>query len=94
MYHLYVIQAEQRDILRDYLEQQSISTGLHYPVPLHLQPCFANLGYKIGAFPNAERAADRLLSLPMYPELAVEQIEFVAEKIRSFYKSEGGNLRR
>jgi dTDP-4-amino-4,6-dideoxygalactose transaminase len=90
VYHLYVIQAAMRDKLREYLEQEGISTGLHYPLPLHLQPCFANLGYKIGAFPNSERSADRLLSLPIYPELENEQIEFVADKIRHFYKSEGG----
>jgi dTDP-4-amino-4,6-dideoxygalactose transaminase len=94
VYHLYVIQAEKRDKLREYLEQESISTGLHYPVPLHLQPCFANLGYKIGAFPNAEKSANMILSLPMYPELSDEQIEFVADKIRLFYKSEGGGQGR
>jgi dTDP-4-amino-4,6-dideoxygalactose transaminase len=89
VYHLYVIQAKDRDKLREFLEKREISTGLHYPVPLHLQPCFRNLGYKEGAFPRAERAAGRILSLPMYPELTSEQIAFVADSIREFYATQG-----
>lgn len=91
VYHLYVIQADNRDALQQFLSEKEIATGLHYPIPLHLQPCFKYLGYKEGAFPNAERAAKRILSLPMYPELAQEQIEFVAESIREFYRSKGGS---
>ncbi len=89
VYHLYVILAEDRDALKDYLEKKEIGTGLHYPVPLHLQPCFTNLGYKEGAFPRAERAAKKLLSLPMFPELRREQIEFVASSIVEFYNNKG-----
>ena len=85
VYHLYVILANKRDGLKEHLERAEIGTGLHYPVPLHLQPCFKNLGYKEGAFPKAERAAKRLLSLPMFPELQPEQIEFVANTIKEFY---------
>jgi dTDP-4-amino-4,6-dideoxygalactose transaminase len=91
VYHLFVIQANRRDELKEFLEKREISTGLHYPVPLHLQPCFQNLGYKEGAFPRAERAAKRILSLPMYPELTSEQIAFVANAIREFYATKGAH---
>ncbi len=90
VYHLYVIQANKRDELRTFLEEREISSGMHYPIPLHIQPCFKNLGYKEGAFPRAERAAKRILSLPMYPELTDKQIQFVAESIREFYAEKGG----
>ncbi len=89
VYHLYVIQSANRDALQHFLAEHEIATGLHYPIPLHLQPCFKEIGYKEGAFPNGERSAKRILSLPMYPELRKEQIEFVAESIREFYKKEG-----
>jgi dTDP-4-amino-4,6-dideoxygalactose transaminase len=89
VYHLFVIQANRRDELKEFLEKREISTGLHYPVPLHLQPCFQNLGYKEGAFPRAEHASKRILSLPMYPELTSEQIAFVADSIREFYAAKG-----
>ena len=89
VYHLFVIQAPDRDRLQAYLQQKEISTGLHYPIPLHLQPCFGYLGYKEGAFPRAEKSAKRILSVPMYPELTKEQIEFVSNTIREFYASEG-----
>ncbi len=89
VYHLFVIQTNNRDELKEFLEKRQISTGLHYPIPLHLQPCFQQLGYKEGAFPRAELAAKRILSLPMYPELTGEQIAFVAESIREFYATKG-----
>ncbi|HWF43954.1 MAG TPA: DegT/DnrJ/EryC1/StrS family aminotransferase [Candidatus Kapabacteria bacterium] len=85
VYHLYVVQADHRDRLQEHLTAAGIGTGLHYPVPLHLQPCFASLGYKEGAFPRAETSVKRLLSLPMFPELTDEQIQFVAESILNFY---------
>ncbi len=90
VYHLFVIEADRRDSLRNFLEQREISTGLHYPIPLHLQPCFAELGYKEGAFPRAERSAKRILSLPMFPELKDDQIEYTAGAIREFYGGGGG----
>lgn len=89
VYHLFVVQADDRDGLKAYLESKEIGTGLHYPRPLHVQPAFARLGYKQGAFPIAERSAARILSLPMYPELRAEQIEFVARTIREFYAANG-----
>jgi dTDP-4-amino-4,6-dideoxygalactose transaminase len=85
VYHLYVIQADRRDDLKEFLAKLSIDTGLHYPMPLHRQQAFADLGYKEGAFPCAEASAKRILSLPMYPELTNDQQDFVAQSIAKFY---------
>lgn len=88
VYHLFVIRVRngKRDALMQFLNEQGISTGMHYPIPLHLQPCFAHLGYQIGDFPVSEELAQSGLSLPMYPELTEEQISYVADTIRSFYR--------
>lgn len=85
VWHLYVVLAEDRDALRAALADQGISTGIHYPVPLHLQPAYASLGYGPGSFPVAEAAAGRILSLPLYPELALETVGSIAKRIREFY---------
>ena len=85
-WHLYVVRHPRRDELRAHLEKQGIGTGLHYPVPLHLQKCYAGLGHKAGDFPVAEAAARDCLSLPIYPELADAQVEQVARQIRDFFK--------
>jgi dTDP-4-amino-4,6-dideoxygalactose transaminase len=87
VFHLYVIQAERRDELQKFLSEKGIATGLHYPVPLHLQPAYRHLGYKAGDFPVAERAAKRILSLPMYPELEEGQIRYVVEAIKDFWSA-------
>lgn len=97
VYHLYVIQLinsseEERSHLASYLKENGIATGLHYPVPLHLQKCFSHLGYKKGDFPVAEKLASGSLTLPMFPEITEEQIKYVAGKIRDFFKSE--NIKR
>jgi dTDP-4-amino-4,6-dideoxygalactose transaminase len=84
VYHLYVIQADDRDGLRQHLAENGVATGLHYPVPLHLQPAYAELGYRAGDFPVAEAAAEKILSLPMFPELTKEQITHVCERIRDY----------
>lgn len=84
VYHLYVIFIDERDALQKFLADKGIATGLHYPLPLHLQKAYAHLGYKQGDFPATEKAAKRLLSLPMFPELTREQIEYVADSIREF----------
>jgi len=84
VYHLYVIMADDRDALQQFLGEKDIATGLHYPLPLHLQKAYEHLGYKEGDFPVAERAARRLLSLPMYPELTRDQIKYVADSIKEF----------
>lgn len=84
VYHLYVIQVDDRDGLQEYLHKNDIGTGLHYPVPLHLQEAYKHLGYKEGDFTIAERAAKRILSLPMYPELTEIQICYVCDKIKEY----------
>lgn len=85
-YHLFVIRAERRDALQAHLARHQIGTGLHYPVPLHLQAAYRQMGLGKGAFPVSERAAEAVLSLPMYPELTAAQVERVADAIRRFYR--------
>ncbi|MBA7698621.1 dTDP-3-amino-3,6-dideoxy-alpha-D-galactopyranose transaminase [subsurface metagenome] len=87
VYHLYVVRVKDREKLQNFLKENEIASGLHYPIPLHLTQAYAFLGYKKGDFPVAEKLANEILSLPMYPELAKEQIEYVCEKIKAFYKS-------
>ena len=82
VYYMYEIKFGQRDKLQTYLNDNGIGTGIHYPLPLHLQPAFSSLGYKEGDFPIAEKCAKEILSIPMYPELTEEQISYVAEKIK------------
>jgi len=84
VYHLYVILLEDRDGLQQHLTQKGIGTGLHYPLPLHLQKAYVHMGYKKGDFPVSENIAERLLSLPMFAELTREQIEYVVECIREY----------
>lgn len=86
VYHLFVIRAERRDALQQHLTTRGIGTGLHYPVPLHLQAAYARLGLEAGAFPVAETAAHEVLSLPMFPEITTDQIDIVADAIRDFYR--------
>lgn len=84
VYHLYVILVDERDGLQKFLADKGVSTGLHYPVPLHLQKAYEHMGYKEGDFPVTEDVAKRLLSLPMFPELTKEQIEYVCESIKEY----------
>ncbi len=86
-YHLYVIRAPWRDGLASYLGQRGIATGIHYPVPLHLQPAYGRLGYKRSDFPYAERAASEVLSLPIYPELTDEQVRLIAQTVNEFFST-------
>jgi dTDP-3-amino-3,4,6-trideoxy-alpha-D-glucose transaminase len=81
VWHLYVVRAENRDQLRSSLAEQGIEAGLHYPLPLHLQPALADLGYSRGDFPVAEAWADEVLSLPMFPELEPSEIEQVTNAV-------------
>ena len=85
VFHQYTIRVRHRDALRQFLAERKIGTSVYYPVPLHLQPIYASLGYKPGDFPNAERACEEALSLPMYPELRGEQIARVAGAISEFF---------
>ncbi len=86
VWHLFVIQVDNRDAVADALKERGVATGLHYPVPLHLQKAYAHLGLSKGAFPVAERYAERLLSLPMFPELTEEQIAYVCESLKATVK--------
>lgn len=81
VYHLYVVQTDERDALQTSLNEAGVQTGIHYPIPIHLQPAYASFGHKAGDFPEAESQASRVLSLPMFPELTDEQIENVAKAI-------------
>jgi dTDP-4-amino-4,6-dideoxygalactose transaminase len=85
VYHLYVISAPRRDELQDYLKTQGISTGIHYPIPVHLQAAMDFLGYKSGDLPVTELAVSQILSLPMFAELADEEIANISDCIKSFY---------
>lgn len=84
VYHIYAVRAKNRDGLRAHLKSRGIETGIHYPIPLHLQPVYANLGYARGDFPHAEQVANEELSLPMYPELRDAQVEMIAQTVREF----------
>jgi dTDP-4-amino-4,6-dideoxygalactose transaminase len=87
VFHQYTIRVERRDALKHYLAERKIGSAVYYPVPLHLQPIYASLGHKPGDFPHAERAAQEVLSLPMFPELRGDQIARVAEAVLEFVKS-------
>ena len=85
VYHQYVIRAQRRDELRQFLTDRKIGTEIYYPIPLHLQPVFAYLGYREGDLPESERAAREVLALPMFPELTDEEQQWVVESIAEFY---------
>jgi dTDP-4-amino-4,6-dideoxygalactose transaminase len=85
VYHLFVIRTSKRDDLRKYLMDRSIETAIHYPIPPHLQKSFKGLGYKKGDFPRTETIADTALSLPLWPGLEAEQVEYVCDVIKKFF---------
>jgi len=85
VYHLYVIRTRQRNELQTYLSENGVASGLHYPMPLHLQNAYKNLGYKPGDFPISEKVAREILSLPMFPELTHEQQQQVVQTIVAFF---------
>jgi len=87
VYHLYVVRTERRDALRAHLQAQGISTGIHYPVPVHMQEAFKDLGYRSGDFPVTEECAAQVLSVPMYAELEPVQVSEVAESVLDFAES-------
>ncbi len=90
VYHIYAVRTTQRAALQDALTAQGVQTGIHYPFPVHLLPAFADLGYEAGQFPHSERAANEVLSLPMFPELTPAQSEGVARALKDSMAELGG----
>jgi dTDP-4-amino-4,6-dideoxygalactose transaminase len=88
VYHLFIIETAERDGLREFLTRRGVQTGIHYPIPIHLQEAYGDLGLGPGAFPHAERLARTTLSLPMFPELTAQQIATVTGHIRRFFDVE------
>ncbi|WP_157868991.1 aminotransferase class I/II-fold pyridoxal phosphate-dependent enzyme [Streptomyces atriruber] len=85
VFYVYVIEVERRDALVEHLTREGIGTEVFYPIPLHLQPCFAELGHRRGDFPNAEAACERTVALPFHPDLALDDMHRVCDAIRRFY---------
>jgi len=85
IYNQYTIRVSRRDELQAYLKERGIGSNVYYPLPLHLQPCFAYLGYAEGQCPEAEKAAKEVLSLPVFPELATAQLDEVIAAVRGFF---------
>ena len=93
IYHLYVVQVENREAMQKALAQENIDTGIHYPVVLHLQKAYSNLGYRIGDFPVSEKAAEHILSLPMFPSLSEsDQVRVVDAVVRSARRARSQNV--
>jgi dTDP-4-amino-4,6-dideoxygalactose transaminase len=90
VYHVYAVRSPQRDLLQQRLYEQGIQTGIHYPIPVHLQAGYTDLGYQLGDFPHAERAAQEVLSLPLYPELTADQVAIVSECLQNSLQREKG----
>jgi dTDP-4-amino-4,6-dideoxygalactose transaminase len=82
VYHLYAIRVADRDLVIRSLAEKGVGTGIHYPIPVHLQAAYESLGYARGSFPRAEQCAEEFLSLPMYPELAAEQVKYVTQAVK------------
>jgi dTDP-4-amino-4,6-dideoxygalactose transaminase len=84
VYHIYPLFTDQRDELREYLNDNGISSGIHYPIPVHLQRGFSNLGYGEGDLPQTEQVCREVMSLPMYPELTSETVTRIADSVQQF----------
>jgi len=87
IYNQYVIRANKRNELQEFLKSKGVPTAIYYPLPLHLQECFSNLGYKKGDFPVSEKAADEVLALPIYPELSRDQQDYIVSTVQEFYRT-------
>ena len=86
VWHLYVIRTRYRDKLKKYLEERGIQCGIHYSIPVHLQPPYQKMGFTKGMFPNSERCAEEVLSLPMHPNLTEEEVRYIVRNIKQFYE--------
>ncbi len=82
VFHLYVVRTARRDELQKFLSERGVGTAIHYPIPVHLQPFYADLGYKKGDFPVTDEQADQIVSLPMFPDMTAEQVEYVATQVK------------
>ena len=89
VWHLYVVLHARRDALQKYLAERGVGTLIHYPLPVHLQPAYRYLGWEPGSLPQTERLSQEILSLPLYPELPMEQVAYVAEQVNAFEEWEG-----
>jgi len=87
VYHVYALRLKRRDLLKNFLAEKGIGCGIHYPVPVHLQEAYGFLGLRPGSFPVAEQCAGEFLSLPMYPELETEQIDYITNEIRCWLEN-------
>jgi len=87
VYHLYVVQAPDREALRAYLSERGTATAVHYPVPVHLQPAYSHLGYEPGSLPVSEQTAESVLSLPIFPQMEEVQVTAVAQAVRDYYRA-------
>ncbi|MBP6786559.1 MAG: DegT/DnrJ/EryC1/StrS family aminotransferase [Candidatus Promineofilum sp.] len=85
IFHLYVVRVHNREALMEYLKERGIASGLHYPIPIHLQPAYSELGYKQGDFPITEAYAETILSLPIFPELDDDKVAYVVDAIRDYF---------
>jgi dTDP-4-amino-4,6-dideoxygalactose transaminase len=92
VYHLYVVRVSDREALQAHLAEAGIGTGIHYPIPLHLQKAYQHLNYKKGDFPITERVAAEIVSLPMFPQLKKDQLASVASRVREFVNSKVGAI--
>jgi dTDP-4-amino-4,6-dideoxygalactose transaminase len=85
VYHLFVVRSDRRDALREHLERRGVSTGVHYPIPVHLQPAYRHLDHRVGDFPVSERLSREVLSLPIHPFLEQADVEYVASSVAEFF---------
>lgn len=85
VFHLYVIQTNGRDALMSHLNSKDVGVAIHYPYPLHTMPCYERLGYRVGDFPVAEKACKQILSLPMFPELTEQKMDYVSQSITEYF---------
>jgi dTDP-4-amino-4,6-dideoxygalactose transaminase len=87
VYHLFVVRTHRRSELQQFLASKEVATALHYPIPLHFQEACKDMGYKPGDLPESERAAEECLSLPLYPEMNDDQVEFVSSSVKKFFRA-------